>query len=305
MENKIYLKWVWLMVGMAFLLIPVQSLARDGWYMGIDVGGALEQGLKTRVSDNDYPSTCDQFITGTTDCSGFGGGDSWKNKFDAGVGILAGSTLGYRWRNFRVEGEYFYRNVDHNSREEVDFGLDPQLKAVQELVTQEETISNVSGHNFFANLYYDFTSDSKWTPYLGFGVGFARTSLEYSNRFTRNTDPAGITTFDNSYSNADDLNRRLAGTSTVGRSELSDTMFGYQAIAGMDYRISEPITIGLKFRWVDFGAFKGGDEYRQLRSHDSTNSLIPGDPRSGRVKYSIATDDIAFWALSLNIKYHF
>ena len=50
-------------------------------------------------------------------------------------------------------------------------------------------MDDVLSHNFFANLYYDYRSDSKFTPYVGFGVGFARVSLDYFGRFKRRRDP--------------------------------------------------------------------------------------------------------------------
>ncbi len=292
------------MAGMAFLLISGQALAKDGWYMAMDLGVAVEPGLDTRTSDNDFPTLCDQFIDPNAVCTTLSN-EKWTNKFDGGTGVLAGLALGYRWRNFRIEGEYFYRNATHDNASEPSFG-GVNLKTLEEISESEEAIDDVLSHNFFTNLYYDFTSDSKWTPYLGVGVGFAQVSLDYFSRFTRSSDPGDISTFDNvggiSNADRDALNGRLAGTTTIGRSKLSDTLFGYQAIAGVDYRISEPVTIGLKFRWVDFGEFEDDDEYRQLRSHDSTNSPDPG---SARVRYQVATDDIEFWGLSLNMKYHF
>ena len=42
---------------------------------------------------------------------------------------------------------------------------------------------------------------------------------------------------------------------------MSDTLFGYQVLAGVDYQMSEPVTIGLKFRWADFGEFEDESEY--------------------------------------------
>ncbi len=296
MQNRTYWGWVCLMVGMAFMLIPGQALAKDGWYMAMDLGVAVAPGLDTRSSDNDFPTTCDQFIDQNTTCTTLSN-EKWTNNFDGGTGVLAGLAMGYHWQNFRIEGEYFYRSAAHDNASEPSFG-GMNLKTLQEISESEEAIGDLLSHNFFTNLYYDFTSDSKWTPYLGAGVGFARVSLDYFSRFTRSSNPSDITTFDNN----DTLNGALAGTTTIGRSEFSDTLFGYQAIAGVDYRISEPVTIGLKFRWVDFGEFKDGDEYQQLRSHDSTNSPDPG---SARVRYQVETGDIEFWGLSLNMKYHF
>ena len=100
---------------------------------------------------------------------------------------MAGAALGYRLGSFRVEGEYFYRGTTYDS-------IDPNtvvgdnvttLKALRELEKIEGTVDDVLSHNFFANLYYDYRSDSKFTPYVGFGVGFARVSLDYLGVFAR------------------------------------------------------------------------------------------------------------------------
>lgn len=303
-----------MMIGMAFLLAPGQALAKDGWYMGMDLGVAFGQSLNTRGSDDDLPTTCDELLLGALDANNPLGaldanhpdcitpGENWLNKFDGGTGVLAGLALGYRWQNFRVEWEYFHRNAAHDDTSDInDSNAQNVKKTDQEIATQDETINDVLSNNFFANLYYDFPSNSKWTPYLGVGVGLARVSLDYFGRFTRSVNPENIKTF--GPPDASNLNRRqlLAGTTSIGRSKLSDTLFGYQAIAGVDYRISDPVTIGLKFRWADFSEFEDGDEWIQLRSHDSTNSLS-GRPR---VRNTITVDDIKFWGLSLNMKYHF
>ncbi len=290
-----------MMVGMVFLFISGgQALAKGGSYIAMDLGIAVGSGLDTSGTANDFRTICDQFIDPTATCSD-PANDKWTDEFDGGTGILTGLALGYRWRNFRIEGEYFYRGATHDSVGDVNFS-GVNLKSLQEIAEADEEIGHVLSHSFFTNLYYDFTSDSKWTPYLGFGLGFALVSLDYSNRVTRSGDPEDIGTFGPADSTNEVLRNKLAGTTSIARSDLSDTLFGYQAIAGVDYRISEPVTIGLKFRWADFGEFKDGDEFLQLRSHDATNSPVPGSPRVG---YEITTDDIRFWGLSLNMKYHF
>ncbi len=303
MRHRMQRMCVCVFVGVACVLVPVLALAGDGWYMGMDLGVAHAPGPDTATSDNDYPTTCDTFIDPDASSAGCSPGESWSNEFDSGTGILAGVSSGYRWRNFRIEGEYFYRGAMHDSASEPLLSDGTLLKDLQEIRESEEAIDDVLSHNFFANLYYDFTSGSKWTPYLGVGVGVAHVLIDYSNRFSRESDPADISTFTGG--SADPRNQRLAGTTTIAKNRLSDTVFGYQAIAGVDYQVRESVTIGLKFRWADFSEFKDGGEYAQLRSHASTNSADAADPRSARVQYAFTTDDLTFWGVSLNMKYQF
>ncbi len=312
-----------LVMAMALVVFSGPVWAEDGLYLGMDLGVAVAPGMDVEAWDNDVATQCDKFIN--TDGSGGFLVDpmrncaqssrdqfSWLQQFDGGAGLLAGVSLGYRLGSFRIEGEYFYRGTTYDDvDDEIDLlpGGPFQGGKEQELLYTEAGVDDVLTHNFFANLYYDYRSDSKWTPYVGFGVGFARVSLDFYNRWVRNYDPNDIPTFttdrDGNEIQTDrdareDLNRKVAGTTTISRAKLSDTLFGYQAIAGVDYQVSDPVSIGLKFRWADFGEFADGREWDQLRSHES--AIAENGPR---VRYNAVTDDIQFWGVSLNMKYQF
>ena len=58
----------------------------------------------------------------------------------------------------------------------------------------EDAVDNLMSHNVFANLYYDYRSDSKFTPYVGFGIGLAQVSVQYRTRWHRNPNADQITT---------------------------------------------------------------------------------------------------------------
>ena len=216
--------------------------------------------------------------------------------FDGGAGILAGVSLGYRFmENFRIEGEYFYRGTSYDSTavpRTADYNpaTDTNFDIVQ------DAVDSVFLHNFFANLYYDFRSDSKFTPYVGIGVGLANVSVEYRTLWHRTTDIDSIDAKNRAFgsktgadltSDERDLYQRLAGRLTTDSATLSDTLFGYQALAGLDYQVSDPVTIGLKFRWADFGEFEDESAYDRLRSHAS----VAGNPPVP-VTYYVKTDDI-------------
>jgi opacity protein-like surface antigen len=163
----------------------------------------------------------------------------------------------------------------------------------------EDAVDNLMSHNVFANLYYDYRTDSKFTPYVGFGIGFAQVSVQYRTRWHRTRNAEDIKVFDRTLPGGE-LNKELAGALSNDETTMSDTLFGYQALAGVDYQVSEPFSIGLKFRYAMFGEFEDDSEYEKLRSHASE----AGDPRRP-VTYYIRTDDIQFWGVSLNMKYQF
>ena len=311
-----------LLIGSVVFLCPGLAQAQEGWYLDLDLGIAmtpkmnvLTGGLDDWVSAEnaahssircDVTINPDRFQTEPGACSSAPA--SWgpmNESFDGGKGILTGLALGYRKGNFRVEGEYFYRSATHDSTAvpttpDYDPGTDQGFQTVQDAV--DEVLSN----NFFANLYYDFRSDSKLTPYLGIGAGVGNIALEYRTLWHRTNDPRHITVFNTEGLTGDDLaraqalNQRVAGTITIDRAKLSNTLPGYQAIAGLDYRVSDSVSIGLKFRWADHGEFDDESEYEYLRDHAS----VAGNPPVP-VTYYVKTDDIQFWGVSLNVKYHF
>ena len=315
------------------LLVPMVSalvissgpvLAQDGWYMGMDLGAAVAPGMDVKTGGlDDWVSSADAAHSAircdkTINPDGFqveegacgNAPSTWgpmDESFDGGRGILAGLALGYRIGNFRAEGEYFYRSATHDSTgvpydsaTNYDPGTDPGFQTVM------DGVDDVLSHNVFANLYYDFRSDSKFTPSLGIGVGFAKVSLAYRTFWRRTNDPENITVFDTEgvtggeLAKAQALNREIAGTITADRAKLSDLLLGYQAVAGLDYQVSDPVTIGLKFRWASFGEFDDESAYDSLRDHAS----VAGNPPVP-VTYYVKTDDIQFWGISLNMKYHF
>ena len=287
----------------------------QGWIvLGMDLGIAVAPGMDVNSSDNDVGTTCDGFINN----DGSGGylvtstesncnppPSAWSNEFDGGSGFLAGVALGYRLGSFRVEGEYFYRGTTYDGRDVAGGGSVSddvtQDKVAQELAFIEGGVDDVLSHNFFANLYYDYRSDSKFTPYLGVGIGLARVSVAYRTRWQCSTDLEDIEVFDPGQGEA--LNQELTGVLTYDRARMSDTLFGYQALAGVDYQVSEPFTIGLKFRYAMFGEFEDESDYTSLRGHDPV--IGPGNPPTRPATYYIRTDDIQFWGVSLNMKYQF
>ena len=317
-RGDIMKKFLFVLLVLGLVLSSGPVLAKDGFYIGMDLGIAVAPEMGMTAWDTDVGTTCDKWInndgsgdylvpTGSNrDCAPYDRDSaSWSQMFDGGTGLLAGAALGYRMGNFRVEGEYFYRSTTYDDLSPIPGNIQGKRA---ELLVSEGGVDDVLSHNFFANLYYDYHSDSKFTPYLGFGVGFAQVSLDFYNRWTRNSDPDLIPTFDKAdaegqeLANRERLNQQLAGTTSIGRAKLSDSLFGYQVIAGVDYRVTEPVSIGLKFRWADFGEFEDGREWDQLRSHDSAIGPEAGSPR---VRYGVVTDDIQFWGVSLNMKYQF
>ncbi|MDE0411856.1 MAG: outer membrane beta-barrel protein [Gammaproteobacteria bacterium] len=299
---------------------PVQA---EGFYVSGELGMNFADAVKTDGHDTDRSSVCDEYINPrfrtvndtpgweNTNCTGPNrGSDSvWENRFGSDEGVLFGSAVGYHIADsrFRVELEYFYRDTGHDEASEITVGGGQVLsKVVQEIVRAEERIGDVSSHNLFANVYMDFDTGGRFTPYIGVGIGFGFTELEYSGVFARDVDPARITTGNapaggRALPNAAQIQQNLAGTTTTESEDLDDTLFGYQLLFGVDYTLTDSLLLGVKGRWVSYDSFKDKDEWDQLRSHPSNLRQDGGET----VVYDIKTDDIELFGVSLNLKYRF
>ena len=276
-------------------------MAGDGWYLGMDLGLAIAPGLTTQGSANDVGTKCDRFLNPalaevTTECNTLPPLTRFSSDIDAGVGLLSGASIGRRIGAVRLEAEYVYHSTTHDDRANAQAGDGGTIaKLNQELALVEEGLDDVMAHSIFANLYYDLPTPSKWTPYLGAGIGISSVTLDYFNRWTRRSNPDAITTFTDPI-----LRNRLAGTTSVLQAKLSDTVLGYQVMAGMDYWLHELVTIGLKARYTDFAAFQTRQTWDQVRSHPSAGG--PGGPLTWS---TVQTNDLQFFGGSLSVKYHF
>ena len=279
--------------------------SENGLYIGGDITGpAFNPGMLLTASDNDWSTQCD-LITNPTQA---GTGDScdtapaksaWSNEIPGGIGVLAGGFVGYRRGKIRYEGEYFFRQTDHS-------GLVPSLigddkvtlaKMEQEIALADGESDDIVSHNGAFNVYYDFDpiGDSKWRPYVGAGAVVSRISLDSFGRWTRKHDPDKIATFDDPL-----LNARIAGTTTIENSHFADTLFGYQALAGLDYLVSNDFSVGFKVRWTDmsiFEDFQDSDTWLQLRSHESSVG------RGHVNEHMKTTDGMRALGVNFNMKY--
>lgn len=305
-----------LITGGAFA--PSLARAGSGLYVGSDIGANFASGPDLDESDNDRATVCDEFhnplfadVPGCTDPAGRG--DRWMSEFDAAEGILAGASLGYSLRNrlpdsplgrFRLELEYFYRNSEYDQTANIQSGDggggSVAEKLAGEIVQAEDRIGDMTSHNLFGNLYCDFFNISRFTPYIGFGVGAGFTDMDYSDRWVRNIDP-DRSTAGQGLSNANHIRRSVAGTVTSEQSTLTDALFGYQVLFGLDYALTESLSLGVKGRWVNFDTFQDRGSWDRLRSHDSQLRLDGSEP----VRWKVKTDDIEFFGVSLSLKYHF
>lgn len=299
-------------VALAALIVLCLALpAQAGLYISGDFGINFGSSMTTDGHDTDRASICDEYINPnyasvtTRNCNAPNRGATslWKNRFGSDEGPLFALAIGFDMPDsmFRTELEYFYRDTGYDETSNVtSTGGDVFAKLGGELETATETIDSVTSHNLFANLYVDFDSPGRLTPYIGLGIGLGFTEMDYGSVWARNIDPAAITT-GGDQPNAAVIKANLAGSTTTEHEELDDTVFGYQLIAGVDYMLTDHLVVGAKARWVEYDSFKDGDEWNTLRSHTSNVRKDGSEP----VVYDIKVDDMEMFAVSLTLKYEF
>ena len=300
----------------------------QGWYLGSELGGHVVPALGITGLSNDRASVCDEFInpqyatvTQTAgyeayNCTGPDRRDNWVNQFARATGLQTSWVLGYRfgadasgprWRHVRTEMEYFYRATAYDQTVAVP-GLNAGSGSVtadklnQELQTATDYLGRVTSHALFANLYWDVRTRSRLTPYVGVGVGIGSTAVAYGSLWSRNANPTAITTGEG-LPNVDDIRQNLTATTSSFQGILSDKLVSQQVLVGVNYALTEGLSVGVKGRWVHGAAFESDDAlvWDPLRSHVPNLRRDGSEPVSGQ----LLTDASTLWDVGLSLTYHF
>ena len=280
----------------AALLSPgSEAMAADdgrGWserlYAGVSLGGNVSGAVTMRSRSNDRASICDEYINpralSVPGCTApdRGLGDGWAAPFDGGGGFSAQAELGYRFSpRFRVALVYGYRatqfdqTVSSTDASGADFD-----KIGNELSTGEESLGTASSHELFAVVYRDWPNRSRWTPFVGAGVGFAEARKDFSWVWARSANPEDILT-GRDQPNAEEILGNLAGTVSTGRSALKDAMAGFVVLAGASRALADNVSLDFKVQWKRFAQFEsGGYGGGVLRSHPPNLRLDGSEPVS-------------------------
>ena len=314
-----------LVVALGGVPSPAQG---QGWYLGSELGGHVVPALGITGLSNDRASVCDEFInpqyatvTQTAEyeaynCTGLDRSDDWVNQFARATGLQTSWVLGYRfgadasgprWRHVRTEVEYFYRATAYDQTVAVP-GLSAGSGSVtadklnQELQTATDYLGRVTAHTLFANLYWDVRTRSRLTPYVGVGVGIGSTAVAYGSLWSRNANPTAITT-GGGLPNVDDIRQNLAATTSSFQGVLSDKLVSQQVLVGVNYALTEGLSVGVKGRWVHSAAFESDDAlvWDPLRSHVPNLRRVGSEPVSGQ----LLTDASTLWDVGLSLTYHF
>lgn len=198
---------------LGILLLPVQSFASEK--MGIYIAPKLSWMYAS--SDVDMYHEGEALGTGSASHSdnGFGGALAIGYDFSAKFNL-----------NLRTELEYalYSKMKDKNTHSLVIGGVsEPQ-----------ELSSEISISTLFVNIYYDFKNSSKFTPYIGAGLGIAFIGIEGNSQ-----------TVGNIY--AEDVMKYGKNT---------DSNFAWNIGLGLAYDFNDRISLDLGYRYSNFGDVK-------------------------------------------------
>lgn len=155
---------------------------------------------------------------------GFGGTFGWISELDTPYVPVFGVAGGLKFNNFRAELEFNYRLEGELFNKTVSSG---SASAKYEM--------NYSQYDLALNGYYDFNLESKWTPFIGAGLGVAKWKI---------TDKASVSTPWGSGSDEE---------------EFSDAGFIVSVMGGVSYQMTDHIALeGMaRYRYLSVDADAG------------------------------------------------
>ncbi|MBC7963450.1 MAG: porin family protein [Steroidobacteraceae bacterium] len=161
-----------------------------------------------------------------------------KVEFEPGINI--GGTGGFDFGYLRLEGEmsFKYSEIESITDQNANFRF-------------RNPDGNLGVAAFMTNAFFDLHNESRVTPYLGGGIGFA--SLHLSD--TRATDAAGrVLLYD----------------------EDNDAVFAYQAGAGVEVAINRMFSLDFGYRYfaTDTANFDNGFDQATSLKFESHNATV-------------------------------
>ena len=306
-------KKIFLLLAVPVMLFGHSAAANQGRaYVGLNLGFAVAPSAEFESFSSGVPTACDLHLAGGvwSDACARATGDSFLNRWGgAGAGHLAGLTVGYALRHapLRLELEYSHRNNEYDDDDvwrPLGGNSPAKLAEFDGLTTggmpgaggsASNRLKDIESHDVFFNVYYDHKTDSRWTPYVGAGLGWSRTEADLRLRFVRDNDVAI---------------ESARGTVSSLETSVEDDLFGWQLLLGMDYAVDERLSAGVRFRYARFGEFEGERKpWDTLRNHEST--VAPADrvseigDRNNTILWQAESDDIEYWGVTLNLRYRF
>ena len=243
-----------------------QQAKPSGWYVGAGAGINKASGIEQAGHNRDnicYPED---------DCSHVGGapeGYRWYYDLDADDGAAFEISIGRAMGAFRLELALAQRKNDVEQKFTGITYLDgSRIMARPVSNYQSRTSTNVDDlttRTLSLNAYYDFSlPGGRFTPYLGAGVGVSFVELSgvfFEARYSCKNPAADC-----------DMPEQYNGRQNE---DLSDTVLSAHLHAGLDYRVSDKMLVGLKLTYSMVGDVeaKGDYDFHPVPGLTNTNEI--------------------------------
>lgn len=230
----------------ASLVAPVNAQENEapkdstkGVYVTAGVGGSWSSGNATTTTSNPtfeidgvrYPST-----------------GSMLGNAPLGGGVAVEAGVGYDFgNNFRSELTYLYNAASLGTSSYSTSNLRVDGDSYNGTATAS-TSGNVKTNSVMVSGYYDIQTNSKFTPYVGAGIGYTSVSIPAQNRVAANFNVDGF-----------------QGAGWLDFPGGSASAFGYQAKIGVSYAVSKPADLYLEGTYQgNTGVTISGTEFSAL-----------------------------------------
>ena len=136
--------------------------------------------------------------------------------------LMLSGALGYRYKYFRIEAEYVYRK----DNEDKSVSITPLPLGGYSISSRSAEFSSKS---YMANIYWDLSPYTMFTPYLSAGIGI--TSLEYTFKM---------------------------GDSYGNTIKYDEDNFTWSVGGGLSAQVTTRFNIDLGYRYYDMGELESG-----------------------------------------------
>lgn len=165
-----------------------------------------------------------------------------------GLKIASGISIPNKYGNIRGELELAWNGKSKDSNK-FDVTITSTFNSV--------FYSTTSIYTALANIYYDFDTNTKFNPYVGFGIGYARAEVS----------AAGVNSLNNISSESKENNLALNFN------------------LGVSYKYSDKISLDVSYRYSDYG---------NIENTVATNIANLSSDSYSKGKFKLSSNDITF-----------
>lgn len=297
----------------AILAVGEVSAQRPSLYGSMGVGLAYGAVTELGLSGPNSHTRCDRLlytnpadVPAGADCAA-GTEIAGRYSFDPQDGLLGHMAIGYTMSGLSIELEGLQRHqIVHHTLFTLGDLAGPAITGKDTEWSADRPpwgdISEFRARQLFANAFYALPTIGYLRPYIGVGGGLSRVDFRSSVGFQRKSITEGyLEVFGGSRTDpgaSPDWQRAAAGTVSELSTDVSESGFGFQLLAGFDYPMGREVSLGLRGRWVRIPDASVDALWTTIRSHAPVHA-DGVTPFVSRLDFS----SLGYWAVTVSVKY--